>query len=149
MTIEHAIANSLPKPWGVVDPRPWSSAGREDHAIGEIWYERSNSAAIAPALLLKLLFTTQPLSIQVHPGFAIMAAVASFISIPPLRWRMPDLPAFKSRHLVWATVGFSWPQTLSSHSKRSIWRQTRLGAWKRNERPGFSSSAAVRAPARL
>jgi len=67
MTIEQAIAHSLPKPWGVVDPRPWSSAGGDNHAIGEIWYERSSSAAIAPALLLKLLFTDQPLSIQVHP----------------------------------------------------------------------------------
>ncbi len=27
MTIEHAIAHSLSKPWGVADPRPWSSAG--------------------------------------------------------------------------------------------------------------------------
>jgi mannose-6-phosphate isomerase len=70
MTIEHAIANSLPKPWGVVDPRPWSIAGRGENTIGEIWYERSASAAIAPALLLKLLFTNQPLSIQVHPDDA-------------------------------------------------------------------------------
>jgi mannose-6-phosphate isomerase len=68
MTIEQAMAHSISKPWGVVDPRPWSSAGRDDHAIGEIWYERSSSAAVAPSLLLKLLFTSQPLSIQVHPG---------------------------------------------------------------------------------
>jgi hypothetical protein len=27
MAIEHAHAHSLPKPWGVVDPRPWSNAG--------------------------------------------------------------------------------------------------------------------------
>src|ERR1700757_216222 len=56
MTIEQAIAHSLSKPWGVVDPRPWSSAGRDDNTIGEIWYERSGAAAAAPALLLKLLF---------------------------------------------------------------------------------------------
>ena len=70
MTIEHAIAHSLPKPWGAVDSRPWSSAGRNDNTIGEIWYERSGSAAVAPALLLKLLLTSQSLSIQVHPGDA-------------------------------------------------------------------------------
>lgn len=75
MTIEQAIAHSLSKPWGVVDPRPWSSAGRDDHAIGEIWYERSGSAAVAPALLLKLLFTSQPLSIQVHPGDAYAQSI--------------------------------------------------------------------------
>jgi mannose-6-phosphate isomerase len=75
MTIEQAIAHSLPKPWGVVDPRPWSSAGRDDHAIGEIWYERSGSAAVPPSLLLKLLFTNQPLSIQVHPGDAYAQSI--------------------------------------------------------------------------
>jgi len=75
MTIEQAIAHSLSKPWGVVDPRPWSSAGRDDHAIGEIWYERSGSAAAAPSLLLKLLFTDQPLSIQVHPGDAYARSI--------------------------------------------------------------------------
>ena len=75
MTIEHAIAHSLPKPWGVVDPRPWSSAGRDDNTIGEIWYERSGSAAVAPALLLKLLFTSQPLSIQVHPDDAYAQSI--------------------------------------------------------------------------
>jgi mannose-6-phosphate isomerase len=75
MTIEQAIAHSLSKPWGVVDPRPWSSAGRDDHAIGEVWYERSGSAAVTPALLLKLLFTNQPLSIQVHPGDAYAQSI--------------------------------------------------------------------------
>src|SRR5882672_222950 len=75
MTIEQAMTHSLPKPWGVVDPRPWSSAGRDDHAIGEIWYERSSSAAVAPSLLLKLLFTSQPLSIQVHPGDAYAQSI--------------------------------------------------------------------------
>lgn len=67
MTIEHAHANSLPKPWGVLDLRPWSNAGDDANTIGEIWYERSDSTAVPPSLLLKLLFTNQPLSIQVHP----------------------------------------------------------------------------------
>lgn len=67
MTIEHAHAHSLPKPWGVVDTRPWSSASDGANAIGEIWYERSDPTAASPSLLLKLLFTSQPLSIQVHP----------------------------------------------------------------------------------
>lgn len=70
MTIEHAIARSLSKTWGVADPRPWSSAGRRDNAIGEIWYERSSHAPVPPALLLKVLLTDRPLSIQVHPNDA-------------------------------------------------------------------------------
>src|SRR6188474_2581878 len=75
MTIEHAHAHSLPKPWGIVDPRPWSSAGDGANTIGEIWYERSGSAAVAPSLLLKLLFTSQPLSIQVHPDDAYAQSI--------------------------------------------------------------------------
>jgi mannose-6-phosphate isomerase len=75
MAIEHARAHSLPKPWGVLDTRPWSSADQAGRTIGEVWYERSGSAAIAPALLLKLLFTDEPLSIQVHPDDAYAQSI--------------------------------------------------------------------------
>ena len=75
MTVEHARARALPKPWGVADLRPWSSAGQDGNPIGEIWYERSGSASVAPSLLLKLLFTNQPLSIQVHPDDAYAQAM--------------------------------------------------------------------------
>ena len=73
MAIEHARAHALPKPWGVVDLRPWSNARHDGGAIGEIWYERPGGAAPDPSLLLKLLFTSQPLSIQVHPDDAFRA----------------------------------------------------------------------------
>ena len=75
MTIEHAHAHSLSKPWGVVDLRPWSNAGDDANTIGEIWYERSDSTAAPPSLLLKLLFTNQPLSIQVHPDDAYAQSI--------------------------------------------------------------------------
>ena len=70
MVIEHACPHALPKPWGVKDLSPWSSARADGNTIGEIWYERSDNVAAAPSLLLKLLFTSQPLSIQVHPDDA-------------------------------------------------------------------------------
>jgi mannose-6-phosphate isomerase len=35
--------------------------------VGELWFERADKDAPIPALLLKLLFTSAPLSIQVHP----------------------------------------------------------------------------------
>jgi len=70
VAIEHARARALPKPWGVVDLRPWSNALRDGVSIGEIWYERPGRMAADPSLLLKLLFTNQPLSIQVHPDDA-------------------------------------------------------------------------------
>jgi mannose-6-phosphate isomerase len=75
MAIEHARARALPKPWGVEDLHPWSAAGREGIAIGEIWYERPDTGSVDPSLLLKLLFTSQPLSIQVHPGDAFAHAM--------------------------------------------------------------------------
>ena len=75
MAIEHARAHALPKPWGVVDLRPWSNARHDDGAIGEIWYERPGRDAADPLLLLKLLFTNQPLSIQVHPDDAFAHSI--------------------------------------------------------------------------
>jgi mannose-6-phosphate isomerase len=75
MTIEHARARALPKPWGIGDLRPWSSARHDGGTIGEIWYERSSRAAADPSLLLKLLFTNQPLSIQVHPDDAFAHSI--------------------------------------------------------------------------
>jgi mannose-6-phosphate isomerase len=70
MTVEHARVHALPKPWGVADLRPWSNARYDSKAIGEIWYERPVPGAADSSLLLKLLFTSEPLSIQVHPDDA-------------------------------------------------------------------------------
>ena len=75
MAIEHARTRVLPKPWGVEDLLPWSYVGHDGNAIGEIWYERPDSAALDPSLLLKLLFTSQPLSVQVHPDDAFAHAM--------------------------------------------------------------------------
>lgn len=78
MAIEHARAHALPKPWGRVDLHPWSSTPQDGAtqagAIGEIWFARSGAAA-DPSLLLKLLFTSQPLSIQVHPDDAYAQSI--------------------------------------------------------------------------
>lgn len=75
MAVEHARAHALPKPWGVEDLRPWSNAHLHGSAIGEIWYERPDRPTTDPSLLLKLLFTSQPLSIQVHPDDAFAHSV--------------------------------------------------------------------------
>lgn len=71
MAIELASTMALPRPWGVVDLRPWGKARTDGILIGEIWYERPGAPAATASLLLKL-FTSQPLSIQVHPddGYA-------------------------------------------------------------------------------
>ena len=75
MAIEHARAHALGKPWGVRDLRPWSDARHDGEPIGEIWYERPGPAAADSSLLLKLLFTSQPLSIQVHPDDAFAHSI--------------------------------------------------------------------------
>jgi mannose-6-phosphate isomerase len=76
MAIERARAQAVPKPWGVADLRPWSRADHDgDRLIGEIWYERSGSEPPDPSLLLKLLFTSRPLSIQVHPDDAYAQSI--------------------------------------------------------------------------
>jgi mannose-6-phosphate isomerase len=66
MAIEQAGVRIARKPWGSHDLRPWAKT-RHDDAIGEIWFERADAQAPDPALLLKLLFTKEALSIQVHP----------------------------------------------------------------------------------
>jgi len=67
MPIEHASVRVVHKPWGVSDLRPWSNIDGTGDAVGELWFERADKDAPIPALLLKLLFTSEPLSIQVHP----------------------------------------------------------------------------------
>ena len=71
MAIEEARIESVRKPWGNADLRPWSAMDHDGSAVGELWFHRSDRAAPTPALLLKLLFTTTPLSIQVHPDDAM------------------------------------------------------------------------------
>ena len=75
MAIEHAGAQSVPKPWGIVDLRPWSNARHHGSAIGEIRYGRPGGDTPDASLLLKLLFTSQPLSIQVHPDDAYARSI--------------------------------------------------------------------------
>jgi len=57
---------TVEKPWGVeVPPEPFTGdAGRK---IGEIWFEPPAELA---ALLVKYIFTSEKLSVQVHPGGA-------------------------------------------------------------------------------
>jgi len=67
MAVEQARVRLVTKPWGRTDLRPWNVHHDADTAIGEAWFERADTQAPCPALLLKLIFTSAPLSIQVHP----------------------------------------------------------------------------------
>jgi mannose-6-phosphate isomerase len=67
MALESLSLRAVEKPWGSTDLQPWSGISHDGKAVGELWFERLGAAAES-SLLVKLLFTTQPLSIQVHPG---------------------------------------------------------------------------------
>ena len=75
MAIEHASVQVVRKPWGVRDLRPWSDIDVSGGAAGELWFHRQDQTAPVSALLLKLLFTSEPLSIQVHPDDAFARSI--------------------------------------------------------------------------
>lgn len=56
---------SVPKPWGQLT-LPKIFGGKQKEKIGEIWFQPPKG--ITPALLTKYLFTSEKLSIQVHPN---------------------------------------------------------------------------------
>ncbi|WP_226951504.1 class I mannose-6-phosphate isomerase [Rhizobium terrae] len=70
MTFEHTSVRVVRKPWGGHDLTPWDLSGNHEAVVGELRFDRSEAQAPDPALLLKLLFTKQMLSIQVHPDDA-------------------------------------------------------------------------------
>ena len=67
LVLELATKRAISKPWGVSNPGQWFQGGAINETIGEIWFERSGARDPPPALLLKVLLTSEPLSIQVHP----------------------------------------------------------------------------------
>jgi mannose-6-phosphate isomerase len=75
MAVEHACVQVMRKPWGVADLHPWSSLDGSGEAIGELWFRRADHHAPIPALLFKLLFTSESLSIQVHPDDAFARSI--------------------------------------------------------------------------
>jgi mannose-6-phosphate isomerase len=71
----HLTTKRVEKPWGRAHLWP----GFEDVAaggepVGEIWFETPGKAADEPELLVKYLFTSEKLSIQVHPDDAAAQA---------------------------------------------------------------------------
>ena len=75
MAVELARIHIVPKPWGSTDLRPWHGYHDRKAAIGEIWFERTDTEAPSSVLRLKLIFTSEPLSIQVHPADAFARAI--------------------------------------------------------------------------
>lgn len=65
----------IEKIWGRRDLSPWFPDASEDgEPVGEIWYEMEGVTVDAPELLVKFLFTSEKLSIQVHPDDEVARA---------------------------------------------------------------------------
>ncbi len=75
MTIELASVEIKQKPWGSTNLLPWNGTATGGKSVGELWFQRADATAPATALLLKLLFTTEPISIQVHPDDAFARSI--------------------------------------------------------------------------
>ncbi len=65
MSIRRLVPDVLEKVWGSPATQPWL-ANPEGRKIGEIWF----SAPEAMPVLVKFLFTSERLSVQVHPDDA-------------------------------------------------------------------------------
>ncbi len=77
MTATRLVARRIEKPWGRRDiPAVFGTVASDGEPIGEIWFEDPQGGR--PELLIKYLFTSEPLSIQVHPD----AAAAEDLGLP-------------------------------------------------------------------
>lgn len=73
MTAILLTTKSVYKPWGRHDLWPgFAEPAPDSLPIGEIWFE--SPAEVAPDLLIKYLFTSEKLSVQVHPDDAAARA---------------------------------------------------------------------------
>lgn len=74
MPIHSLVPRCVERVWGITDLPIWAPGVRNVHApIGEIWFEEADGAD--RELLVKLLFTSERLSIQVHPDDTAARAI--------------------------------------------------------------------------
>lgn len=124
-TTSRIIPKLVERIWGRKDIEGWVNAARPsaDQSIGEAWLTnldcevegggtlgaaiaRGHAARVAPPLLAKLLFTSAPLSVQVHPTDAAARASGTLASGKDEAWHILEA-APDSR--VW--IGFRQPVT--------------------------------------
>ncbi|WP_375413246.1 class I mannose-6-phosphate isomerase [uncultured Bradyrhizobium sp.] len=128
MAIEHASAQAVRKPWGVADLTPWSGIDGSGDAVGELWFRRPDKDAPIPALLLKLLFTSEPLSIQVHPDDAFAHSIG--------------LPNGKTE--AWYILSATPEARIAVGLKRHLTRQQLRGSIKDGSIAGLAQWRSVR-----
>ena len=73
MTATRLVTRRVEKVWGRRDlPEAFGAVGEDEEPVGEIWFEHPGGDQ--PELLIKYLFTSERLSIQVHPHNAAAGA---------------------------------------------------------------------------
>lgn len=71
--VTQLVPRRVEKPWGRRDlGAPFGPVGENEAPLGEIWFERPDGGQ--PELLIKYLFTSEDLSVQVHPDDATARA---------------------------------------------------------------------------
>ena len=65
MSIHRLVAHAVEKPWGRNDIPP-HIALNDGRRVGEVWFSPDHEAALP--LLVKYIFTSEKLSVQVHPN---------------------------------------------------------------------------------
>lgn len=71
MVMQKLFPRHVEKPWGRTDLPPMFAVD-DERRIGEVWFERPDGRDVP--LLVKHIFTSERLSIQVHPDDAQAAA---------------------------------------------------------------------------
>lgn len=74
MTVERSAPQAFVKPWGRLHTDPWYHNSISEERLGEVLFGRTIESDKSE-LLLKILFTDQPLSIQVHPDDAFASSL--------------------------------------------------------------------------
>ncbi len=73
MTARDLLPRRVERVWGLRQLPAWAPGESRDEPVGEIWFEEPDGAD--RELLVKLLFTAERLSIQVHPDDAAARAI--------------------------------------------------------------------------
>lgn len=73
--VQRAQSRPVHKPWGSKGLGQWSRLDGGELPVGEVWFDLPTPGPDQPSLLLKLLFTEQRLSVQVHPDDAFAHSI--------------------------------------------------------------------------
>jgi mannose-6-phosphate isomerase len=118
MTATRLVARRIEKVWGRRDlPAVFGPVSPQGDPVGEIWFEDPRGGR--PDLLVKYLFTSEPLSIQVHPD----GAAADKLGLPSGK----DEAWLVLRAEAGATIGIGLRETVGREELRQAAAEGTIG----------------------